>query len=124
MPHGLGPVDRHYCCSRVVGMLGWHVPGGTSAVGRGGAGGNADGVGDVAWHELPDFVRDHKAESTRTVVLGTLVSRLGLDILEPRLELSSRVIGEGVGKGDGCRHDDEYMDGYEALITTVDPNLR
>jgi hypothetical protein len=22
----------------------------------------ADGVGDVAWHELPDFVRDHKAE--------------------------------------------------------------
>jgi hypothetical protein len=41
--------------------------------------------------------------------------------------LSSRVIGEGVGKGDGCRHDgwmDGWMDGYEALITTVDPNLR
>ncbi len=74
-----------------------------------------------------DFVRDHHAESTRNVVLGTLVSRLGLDILEPRFELSSRVIGEGVGKSDGCRHDgwmDGWMDGYEALITTVDPNLR
>ncbi len=45
-------------------MLGGYVPGGTSAAGRWGAGGNADGVGDVAWHELPDFVfvRDHKAE--------------------------------------------------------------
>ncbi len=81
-------------------MLGWHVPSGTNAVGRGGA-----------WHELPDFVRDYKAESTRTVVLGTLVSRLGLDILEPRLELSSRVIGEGVCKGDRCRHDG-WMDGW------------
>ncbi len=111
MSYGLGPVDRHYRCSRVVGVLGWHVPGGTSAVGRGGTGGNAGGVGDVAWHELPDVVRDHKAESTRTVVLGTLVSRLGLDILEPRLELSSRVIGEGVGKGDRCRHDG-WMDGW------------
>jgi hypothetical protein len=93
-------------------MLGRHVPGRTSAVGRWGAGGNADGVGDVAWQELPDFVRDHKAKSTRDVVVGTLVSRLGLDILEPRLELSSRgVIGEGVVKGDGYRHDG-WMNGW------------
>ena len=92
-------------------MLGRHIPCRTRAVGRCGAGGNADGVGDVAWHELPDFVRDNKAESTRPVVLGTLVSRLGLDVLEPRLELSSRVIGEGVGKGDGYRHDG-WMNGW------------
>ena len=92
-------------------MLGRHVPGGMSAIGRWETGGNANGVGDVAWHELPDFVRDHKAESTRTVVLGTLGARLGLDILESRLELSSRVIGEGVGKGDRCRHDG-WMDGW------------
>ena len=76
-----------------------------------GAGCDLGGVGDVAWNEIPDGVSDHKAESTRNVVLGTLVSRLGLDILEPRLELSSRVIGEGVGEGDGCRHD-EWMDGW------------
>jgi hypothetical protein len=92
-------------------MLGRHVPGGTSAVGRWRADGNAGGVGDVAWQELRDGVGDHKAESTRDVVLGTLVSRLSLDVFEPRLELSSRVIGEGVGKGDGYRHDG-WMNGW------------
>jgi hypothetical protein len=93
-------------------MLDRHVPGATSAVGRWGAGGNADGVGDVARHELPEVVRDHKAESSRNVVLGTLVSRLRLDVIESRLELSSRVIGEGVRKGDGYIHDGYIHDGW------------
>jgi hypothetical protein len=77
-------------------------------------------------------------------MLGTLVSGLGLDVLEPGLEVGSRFggegvmgkgdCGEGVGKGDcraGLRHDgwvggwmDGWMDGWKAnLITTVDPKL-
>ena len=43
-----------------------------------------------------------RAPVTSCVVLGTLVSGLGFDVLEPGLEFGSRVIGEGVGKGD-CR---------------------
>ena len=77
-------------------------------------------------------VGDHKAQSTSYVVMGTLVSGLGLDVLEPGLEVGSRVGGEGVGKGDcraGLRHDGwvgGWMNGWmdkTDLITTVDPKL-
>ena len=69
------------------------------------------------------------------VVLGTLVSGLGFDVLEPGLEVGSRVIGEGVGKVDcrvSLRHGgwvsgwmDGWMDGLmdKDLISTVDPIL-
>ena len=83
---------------------------------------------------FPHNVGDHKGKSTSYVMLGTLVSGLGLDVLEPGLEVGSRVGGEGVGKGDcraGLRHDgwvggwmDGWMDGCKTdLITTVDPKL-
>jgi hypothetical protein len=73
---------------------------------------------------------DQKTESTCTVVLGTLVLRLFLDVLKPRLEFGSSVVGEGLGEGDGCRHDRRlggwmggWMDGWTnvtKLIATVD----
>ncbi len=48
-----------------------HVPGRGSAIGWRGASGDTNWVGDIAWDEIPDFVGNHKAESTRNVVLGT-----------------------------------------------------
>ena len=81
-----------------------------------------DYVGDVAGDHIPHVVGDHKAQSTSYVVLGTVVSGVGFDVLEPSLEVGSRVIGEGVGKGDcrvSLRHDgwvggwlDGWMDGW------------
>ncbi len=62
---------------------------------------NPGDVGDVAGDHFPDNVGNHKAKSTSNVVLWTLVSGLGLDVLEPGLEVGSRIIGEGVGKGNG-----------------------
>jgi hypothetical protein len=99
-----------------------------------GAGCDFGGVSDVAWDELPGMVGDHKTESTCTVVLGTEVLRLFLDVLKPRLEFGSRFVGEGLGDGDGCRHDrrlggwvnrwvDGWMDGgmnVTKSIATVD----
>jgi hypothetical protein len=41
-----------------------------------------------------------RAPVMSNVVLGTLVLGLGFDVLEPGLEVGSRVIGEGVGKVD------------------------
>ena len=77
------------------------------------------------------MVGGHKAEGTSNVALGTLVPCLGFDVLEPVLEVFSRIDGEGVGEGDGrgliLRHGgwmDGWMDGYKkGLNTTVDPNL-
>jgi hypothetical protein len=57
------------------------------------AGGNLGRVFDVV---------DHKVEGASSVVLGTLVPCLGLGVLEPIVEVSSRVVGEGVGE-DNCR---------------------
>ena len=61
----------YYGCSGVVGMLHRHVPGRASVISWRGASGDTNWVGDVAWDEVPDVVGDHKAESTRNVVLGT-----------------------------------------------------
>ena len=48
-------------------------------------------------------------------MLGTLVPCLGLGVLEPVVEVSSRVEGKGVGEGDGrgliLRHGG-WMDGW------------
>ena len=102
MPGRLFLVDGDDCISRVVGMCCGHVPGGTSADDRWvGAGQHLGGVGGVFGQLGPDKVGGHKAEGTSNVVLGTLVPCLGFDILEPVLEVSSRIDGEGVGKGDG-----------------------
>ena len=82
----------------------------------------ANDVGDVAGDHVPHNVRDHKGKGTSNVVLWTLVSGLDFDVLEPSLEVGSRVIGEGVGKGDcrvSLRHGwwvggwmDGWMDGW------------
>ena len=116
---GLFPVDRDHGGGSIVGMLCGHVPCRAGADGWCGAGSPGN---DVAGVEFPHIVGDHKGESTSYVPLGTLVSGLGLDVLEPGLEVGSRVGGEGVGKGDcraGLRHDgwvggwmDGWMDGW------------
>ena len=106
-------------------MLCGHVPC------RAGADGWWGARNDVAGDHCPHNVGDHKAQSTSDVMLGTLVSGLGLDVLDPGLEVGSRVGGEGVGKGD-CRAElrhvgwvDGWMDGWvkTGLISTVDPKL-
>ncbi len=127
----LFPVDGHHSSSSVVSMLCGHIPGRAGAVLRWVALGDRGDVGDVAGDHLPDNVGDHKAKSTSNVVLRTLVSGLGLDVLEPGLEVGLRVVGEGVGEGDcrvSLRHDgwvDGWMDGWmkQDLISTVDPKL-
>ena len=94
---------------------------GMSHVGRGRTVGAAPVLGTMLQglnsHTLSGNT-SHKGESTSYVPLGTLVSGLGLDVLDPRLEVGSRVGGEGVGKGDcraGLRHDGwmgGWMDGW------------
>ena len=131
MPCGLFPVDGDHGGGSIICMLCGHVPGRAGAVLRWVALGNPGNVGDVAGDHIPHNVGDHKAQSTSYVVLGTLVSGLGLDVLEPGLEVGSRVGGEGVGKGNcraGLRHVgwvDGWMDGWvkTGLISTVDPKL-
>jgi hypothetical protein len=54
------------------------------------------------WFETLDFVEDHKVEGASDVMLGTIVPRLVFEVLEPILEVSSRVVGEGVCE-DNCR---------------------
>ncbi len=55
------------------------------------------------------------AKGASNVVLGTLVPGLGFDVLEPLLEVGSRVVGEGVGKDNSLvrelRHGG-WMDGW------------
>ena len=128
---GLLPVYGDHCGGSIVGMHCGHVPGRAVAEWWV-ASGNSSSAGDVAGDHIPHNVGDHKAQSTSYVVLGTLVSGLGLDVLEPGLEVGSRVGGEGVGKGDcraGLRHDGwvgGWMNGWmdkTDLITTVDPKL-
>ena len=99
---GLFPVDRDHGGGSIVGMLCGQSPCRAGADGWWGAG------NDVAGDHVPHDVGDHKGKGTSYVMLGTLVSGLGLDVLEPGLEVGSRVGGEGVGKGDcraGLRHD-------------------
>ncbi len=86
----------------IIGMLCGHVPGRAGAELRWVALGDPGDIGDVAGDHVPHNVGDHKAKGTSNVVLWTLVSGLGFDVLEPGLEVGSRVIGERVGKGD-CR---------------------
>ena len=128
MLSGLLPVYGDHCGASIVGVHCGHVPGRADADGWWAAG------NDVAGDHCPHNVGDHKGKSTSYVMLGTLVSGLGLDVLEPGLEVGSRVGGEGVGKVDcraGLRHDgwvggwmDGWMDGCKTdLITTVDPKL-
>ncbi len=86
-----------------------------------------DGAGDRTSH-VPDDVGDHKAKDTSNVVLWTLMPCLGFDILEPGLEVGSRMsewLGDGNCRGLILRHGgwmDGWMDGCRILITTVDPN--
>ena len=109
---GLFPVDRDHGGGSIVGMLCGQSPCRAGADDWWGAG------NDVAGDHCPHKVGDHKGKSTSYVMVGTLVSCLGLDFLEPGLEVGSRVGGEGVGKGDcraGLRHDGwvgGWMDGW------------
>ena len=66
--------------------------------------------------QIPDQIRRDEGEGTGDIVLGTEVPGVGFKLLEPRLELGSRVVGEGLGGVEGlgwCRHGgmDGWMDG-------------
>jgi hypothetical protein len=52
---------------------------------------------------------------------------LFLDVLKPRLDFGSSVVGEGLGEGDGCRHDRRLggwmrMDGWMDECDKVNRN--
>jgi hypothetical protein len=127
VPGRFFPVDGHYSSTGTVGVRCEHVSGGTNAESRWvGAGGNIGWVFDVFWELSPDDVDGHKGEGASFVVLVALVPGLGPGVLEPILEVSSRVVGEGVvednGRGLILRHGGwvgGWMDGYKALITNV-----
>ena len=88
------PVNGDYGSISSVAVLLGHVPCRAGADGWWGAG------NDVAGDHVPHDVGNHKGKGTSYVMLGTLVSGLGLDVLEPGLEVGS-----------------------SNLITTVDPKL-
>jgi hypothetical protein len=68
---------------------------------------------------VPDIIRsdEDEGEGAGGVVLGTEVPGVGFKLLEPRLELGSRVVGEGLGGVDGlasrhCTLWDGWMEGW------------
>ena len=50
---------------------------------------------------MPDQIRRDEGKGTGGIVLGTEVPGVGFKLLEPRLELGSRVVGEGLGWVEG-----------------------
>ncbi len=114
----LFPVDGDHGGGSIIDMLCGHVPGRAGAELRWVTLGDPGDIGDVAGDHVPHNVGNHKAKGTSNFMLWTLVSGLGFDVLEPGLEVGSRVIGERVGKGDcrvSLRHDgwvDGWMDGW------------
>ncbi len=75
MPGRFFPVNGHYSDTGTVEVRCWHIPSGTGAELRWGAGGNPDNIGDIFRDLVPDFVGDHKAEGASDGVLWTLMPR-------------------------------------------------
>jgi hypothetical protein len=51
----------------------------------------------LAGIQLPYSIGGDEGKDTGYVVLGTDVAGVGFNLLEPRIELGSRVVGEGLG---------------------------
>jgi hypothetical protein len=76
------------------------------------SGSNADRGGHISWDGFPHSIRGDEGEGADCIVLGTEVSRVGFKLFESRLELDSRVIGEGVREVEGLvGWLDGWMDG-------------
>jgi hypothetical protein len=60
-------------------------------------GSNADRGGHIGGDTVPYSIGGDEGKGTDYVVLGTDVVSVGFNLLEPRLELVSRVVGEGLG---------------------------
>ncbi len=60
-------------------------------------GSNADRGGHIGQFHTASEVTRVRAPVTGYIVLGTDVVGVGFNLLEPRLELGSRVVGEGFG---------------------------
>ncbi len=60
-------------------------------------GSNADRGGHIGEDTVPYSMGGDEGKGTDYVVLGTDVAGAGFNLLEPRLELGSRVVGEGWG---------------------------
>ncbi len=71
-------------------------------------------VGHVSGVLGPDGVGGDKREGAGKVVFSAQAAHEGSRFLEPRLELLSSVIGEGIGEGEGgCDgHDGWMVDGW------------
>ncbi len=60
-------------------------------------GSNADRGGHIGGDTVPYSIGGDEDKGTGYVVLGKDVAGVGFNLLEPRLELGSRVVGEGLG---------------------------
>jgi hypothetical protein len=69
-------------------------------------GSNTDRGGHIGGDTVSYSIGGDEGKGTGYIMLGTDVAGVSLNLLEPRLELGPRVIGEGFGEVDGlgCRH--------------------
>ncbi len=58
-------------------------------------GSNADRGGHIGGDTVPYSIGGDEGKGTGYVVMGIDVAGVGFNLLEPRLELGSRVVGEG-----------------------------
>jgi hypothetical protein len=84
-------------------------------------GSNAERGGHIGGDTVPYSIGGDEGMGTSYIVLGTDVVGMCFNLLESRLELGSRVIGEGFGEVDGlgCRHVSGmvgWMDGWMRLL--------
>ncbi len=85
-------------------------------------GSNADRGGHIGGDTVPYSIGGVEGNGTGYILLGTDVAGVGFNLLEGRLKLGSRVIGEGFDEvdGQGCRHVggwwDCWMDGWMRLL--------
>jgi hypothetical protein len=60
-------------------------------------GSNVDRGGHIGRDTVPYSIGGDEGKGAGYVVLGTDVAGVGFNLLEPRLELGSMVVGEGLG---------------------------
>ncbi len=72
------------------------IPGVACAMRRA-TGSDADRGGHIGGDTVPYSIGGDEGKSTGYVVLGTDAAGVGFNLLKPRLELGSRVVGEELG---------------------------
>jgi hypothetical protein len=87
-------------------------------------GSNAERGGHIGGDTVPYSIGGDEGVDTSYIVLGTDVAGVGFNLLEPRLELGSRVIGDRFGEVDGlgCRHG--WWDGDMGMVGWMEGWMR